>query len=312
MNIPLVSIIIPAFNSEDFIQYTLDSIINQTYKNWEAIIVDDGSTDNTSNIVKSFLIDNRFKLVQIPNSKQGKARNIGISQSNGDFIALLDSDDIWGSDKLERQLDVLLKNNYSIVFSQGFNFYNNTDKIVNKDSFIGILEGESGINLVISGNKIIASSVIGKRSIFIRYPFTEDHSLQNCEDLYLWFQILYSGFQIFGMKDRLVKYRIHEKASTSINISVIIPEINICLLELNKANPRLKRILLNKLYRNYNRLLTYYRIREQGYNLQKTIEEIISKRILFVNGLFKLLYFIHPTLFILVLRWYSNLYKLKI
>jgi len=119
MENPLVSIITPTFNSEKFITEVIKSIQNQTYTNWEMIIVDDCSSDKTVSITSNFAqFDTRIKLFQLEkNSGTGVARNKGLSEAKGRFISFLDSDDLWKPIKLEKQMDFLLKNKLPFTFS---------------------------------------------------------------------------------------------------------------------------------------------------------------------------------------------------
>ena len=100
------SIIMPAHNVSDFIAGSLNSVLEQTYSNWELIIVDDCSTDNTVDIVKPFLKDKRVKLLQNEINLGGAgSRNVAIKAAQGRYIAFLDSDDLWTADKLDKQLN---------------------------------------------------------------------------------------------------------------------------------------------------------------------------------------------------------------
>lgn len=103
---PLVSIVIPLFNKEDFVIQSLKSIVAQTYTSWECIIVDDGSTDSSPILVKEFFAINNLKytLLSQPNMGPSQARNLGIANSKGVYVALLDADDIWFPSKLEKQV----------------------------------------------------------------------------------------------------------------------------------------------------------------------------------------------------------------
>lgn len=101
----LVSVIIPAYNAEQFIAHTLDSVLAQTYAHYEVLVIDDGSQDGTANIVRRYAEkDDRIRLFQQPNSGVAAARNLGIELSNGEFIAPLDADDIWYPGNLEKQI----------------------------------------------------------------------------------------------------------------------------------------------------------------------------------------------------------------
>ena len=123
--VPLVSVIIPTYNRVHLIGETIQSVIAQSYSNWELIIIDDGSTDDTENRIKKFN-DNRIHYHEIAHCGiLGKVRNIGLSRSKGDYIAFLDSDDIWLPHKLEFQLSLL--NKYpqaSFIFGHGEQFGN--------------------------------------------------------------------------------------------------------------------------------------------------------------------------------------------
>jgi teichuronic acid biosynthesis glycosyltransferase TuaG len=119
MDKPLVSIVIPTYNSENFIQETIHSVQNQSYKNWEIIAVDDCSTDLTVAIIEQLITtDDRIKLWQLDtNSGAGIARNLAIAKATGDYIAFLDSDDLWKPLKLEKQLQFIRSNSIPFTFS---------------------------------------------------------------------------------------------------------------------------------------------------------------------------------------------------
>ena len=129
----LVSIITPCFNSEKFIAKTIQSVQNQTYTNWEMIIVDDASTDNTVSIISKFARnDKRIKIFKLDkNSGTGIARNTALNSSFGKYIAFLDADDLWKSEKLEKQVHFLQKNNLPFTFSF-YDCINEEGKSLNK------------------------------------------------------------------------------------------------------------------------------------------------------------------------------------
>ncbi|MCL7764206.1 glycosyltransferase [Polaribacter sp. Z014] len=132
----LVSIIIPTFNRANLINETLSSIIAQTYTNWECIVVDDGSTDETKNVVNNFIkIDNRIKLYDRPKSRLKGAnacRNYGFEKSVGEYIQWFDSDDYMDKDKLKLKVEVLKKNNVDFVVCEGIEFKGEFSNIINK------------------------------------------------------------------------------------------------------------------------------------------------------------------------------------
>ena len=119
MQEPLVSVIMPAYNAEKYISESIDSVLAQSYQNWELLITDDRSSDNTQRIVEDYCInDKRIKLfINKENGGAGVARNNSIKEANGRFIAFLDSDDQWLPEKLNKQITFMLKNNYAFTFT---------------------------------------------------------------------------------------------------------------------------------------------------------------------------------------------------
>lgn len=114
----LVSIIMPSYNTAKFISETIDLVLTQTYTNWELIIVDDCSTDNTDEVVKSFLSDDRIKYIKNEkNSGAAFSRNRALCEAKGKWIAFLDSDDLWFPEKLEKQISFMKKNDYRFSYT---------------------------------------------------------------------------------------------------------------------------------------------------------------------------------------------------
>ena len=113
----LISIIMPSYNSEKYIKNAIDSVVQQTYRNWELIVVDDCSTDGTVNVISNFE-DKRIHLLKNEkNSGAAISRNRALREATGKWIAFLDSDDVWHPEKLERQLKFMLKNGYAFTFT---------------------------------------------------------------------------------------------------------------------------------------------------------------------------------------------------
>ena len=114
----MVSIIMPSYNTAKFIAESIDSVLAQTYTNWELIIVDDCSTDNTDDVVKPYLNDTRISYLKNgKNSGAAVSRNRALREAKGKWIAFLDSDDLWYPQKLEKQLSFMIKNNYKFTFT---------------------------------------------------------------------------------------------------------------------------------------------------------------------------------------------------
>ena len=172
MKNPTVSVIIPTYNRAHLVARAIQSVLNQTYKDFELIIVDDGSTDNTEDIIKEFQKkDERIKYIKHDKNRGGSAaRNTGIKAARGNFIAFLDSDDEYLSYKLEKNVNILknANSNVSIVYS-------NILIIDNKIKFKGIKKGISGniYNNILLTNFIHLNSVLVKRECFLKELFDE-------------------------------------------------------------------------------------------------------------------------------------------
>ena len=115
----LVSIIMPSYNTAPYIAETIGSVLKQTYQNWELIIIDDCSSDNTDQIVKPFFSDERIKYIKNEkNSGAAVSRNRALREAKGKWIAFLDSDDLWMSEKLEKQISFMEKNDYHFSYTK--------------------------------------------------------------------------------------------------------------------------------------------------------------------------------------------------
>jgi glycosyltransferase involved in cell wall biosynthesis len=207
----LVSIITPNYNAEKFISKTIESVINQTHKNWEMIIVDDVSTDNGVAVIQSFIKkDGRIKLYQLEkNSGASVARNKAISIANGNFIAFLDSDDLWLPNKLELQLDFMLKNNFSITYT--------SYKIIEEDGTDTnkIIECKEKLDY----NRMLYSNEIGCLTAIYNVDILGKVFMPNLrkrQDYGLWLKILKKEKYAFGLKKVLASYR-NQTASISQN-----------------------------------------------------------------------------------------------
>ena len=163
-NTDLISVIIPTYNRAHLIKRSVDSVLNQTYKNLELIIVDDGSTDNTKEIIDS-INDNRIVYVKQENQGASAARNTGIDLAKGRYISFQDSDDVWLLDKLEVQIQRLKENNADVVFGKKFVFGNLRRRIEPKQPKEGFLK-KSDLPLTLG-----TATLFGKREIFLENKF---------------------------------------------------------------------------------------------------------------------------------------------
>ncbi len=203
----LVSVIIPTFNRAHLIRETIASVLKQTYQNFEIIIVDDGSTDNTAEVVKSYS-DPRISYFYQPNSGlPAKARNTGLARASGEFIAFLDSDDIWFPRKIERQLAEFAKNPELLGIATNVLLFPGPRKISSR------LPHDSRLNFktLLKGSFLYNSSFLIRRSIIEAIGFLdEDRRLRAAEDFDYWLRILhYRDQSILLLREVLTKYRVH-------------------------------------------------------------------------------------------------------
>lgn len=207
----------PAYNAEKYIAESIGSVIAQTYTNWELIVVDDGSTDNTSGIVKAFSANNsRIKYIYQPNQQMGKARNTGLHNCNGTLVAFLDSDDIWVPDKLEIQVASIINHQVDLVFSNGYVFSESVEQVEYEyKTFCGEISGKLAQRELMRHNFIPIPSVLAFKSAIVEVGgFNEDISIHNVADYQLWLKLLLGGFRFFGLEDKLFFYRKHNSQST--------------------------------------------------------------------------------------------------
>ena len=223
----LISVIMPAYNAEAFIRQAIESVIKQTYLNWELIVVDDGSTDSTAEIVKGFARNNKkVKYLYQPNGGQGKARNLAISNSKGGYIAFLDADDMWTKDKLAIQSHILSKEkDVDLVFSQGYNVIDGA--ISEFDVQIKTVWDIASLPEFLKQNQIPILSVLAKRSALLKARnFTEDAGIQNAEDYHLWLKMLLTGSKFKSIQNRLFYYRVHPAQATYQENNISSPVFN--------------------------------------------------------------------------------------
>jgi glycosyltransferase involved in cell wall biosynthesis len=215
----VVSVIMPAYNASYYIQQAIDSVTAQTCADWELIIVDDGSTDDTASIIANNVSqDSRIRSFYQENGKQGKARNLGIAHAEGEYIAFLDADDLWMPEKLEIQLQEIVENNVDLVFSDSWFFLesNVSDRSRKMNTSNQFFQGEEALKLLLEGNQVPTLTVLAKKEkILLVDGFSEKLRIQNAEDYHLWLKLIISGCSFYGSDKTLASYRVHSLAVTS-------------------------------------------------------------------------------------------------
>ena len=212
----LVSIITACYNSENYISETINSVLKQTHQNWELLLVDDCSTDNTKSLIKKFQkTEKRIKLFQLnENSGAAVARNKAIREAKGVFIAFLDSDDNWLPEKLERQLEFMISNNYNLTHTS-YELIDHQGNSLNKTIVPAKILGYKDM---LYSNKIgCLTAIYNQRKIGKKYmPL-----LRKRQDYALWLKILKTGEKAYGLAEVLSQYRNTENSISNNKLNLI-------------------------------------------------------------------------------------------
>ncbi|MBF0328447.1 MAG: glycosyltransferase family 2 protein [Nitrospirae bacterium] len=210
---PLVSIVTPMFNAEPYIAETIESVLSQTYENWEMIIVDNCSSDKSRNIVREYASkDDRIRLIELEFNSGGPARprNIGLGNARGEYIAFIDSDDLWLKEKIEKQINFMTNNeNIRLLYSQAFIMHDETIVKRKKPEKWTFKRGQCFKRLFLSNNFIMCCTVM------LRWKGREDHiffdespDLITVEDFDFWLRVAREGMIDF-LEEPFSIYRIH-------------------------------------------------------------------------------------------------------
>ena len=212
----LISIITPTYNCGKFIEETIQSVLNQTYTNWEMIIVDDCSTDNTKEVVEKYVkIDSRIKYFLLENnSGAAVSRTKAMELANGNYIAFLDSDDLWLPNKLEAQLKFMKENNYLFTCTD----YEQIDE--NGNSLNRVIKTKFKTDY----NGVLLTCPVGNSTVMYNVDKLGKFAVPNIRkrnDDALWLQILKKEKYIYGMNEVLMKYRIRSNSISSNKLELV-------------------------------------------------------------------------------------------
>jgi teichuronic acid biosynthesis glycosyltransferase TuaG len=212
MNI-LVSIIMPCFNSENTISDSIKSIQSQTYGNWELLIVDDNSSDNTAQVVQKFLADDRILLFKTQfNKGAGNARNFGLEKSTGDYVAFCDSDDTWMPEKLEKQMRFMISNGHKISFTSYIKKGPKSQILVRANNIITYSDQ-------LMNNWLGCLTVVYEKKDFSDLRFPE---IRKRQDWAMWLSLLQKGYNAYSISEPLAYYNVQPGSlTTSSKLSLV-------------------------------------------------------------------------------------------
>lgn len=222
-----VSIIMPAYNVEEFITRSIDSVLKQTYINWELLIVNDCSIDSTVREVEPYLTDIRIQLINNEKNLGGAgSRNVAIKAAKGRYLAFLDSDDLWSEDKLEKQLEFMQQNRVGFSFS-GYTTISET----------GVLMDKIEVPKRVSFSRLLKHNYIGcLTAIYDTEPFGKIYMplVRKRQDFALWLELLKHFEYAYGLNENLGFYRIRAGSLSSSKLDAfkyywrILREVGMC------------------------------------------------------------------------------------
>lgn len=234
---PLVTVVIPAYNSADYISEALDSVIAQDYPAIEIIVIDDGSTDNTREVVSAY--GDRVRLIAQENQGSAVARNKGIQQAQGKYIAFLDADDVWWCHKIFFQIEALTANGHKMAYSRFIWWYMDVNgKFINPEAeFAKTPNPNIFTDRIVTGSpyaELLLDCIVWTSTVIVEKAELEnvgmfDEQLRKGQDYDLWLK-LSRRIDMLGLEQATALYRIHPTSITS-----SIKDINYEYLILSRA-----------------------------------------------------------------------------
>lgn len=215
----LVSIIVPVYNIEKYITETIDCVRQQTCRDWELLLVEDGSTDNTVEVILSYMErvqDERIRLIRQPsNVGAARTRNRGLEEAQGRYIAYLDADDLWSPEKLEHQLAFMEEKQAAFAFT-GYEFADEegrgTGKVVRVPQTLTYKEALKNTT-IFTTTVMFDTDKISKELLVMPVIKSEDTAL--------WWKVLRNGYVAYGLDENLVKYRRAGKSLSSNKLEAV-------------------------------------------------------------------------------------------
>lgn len=206
----MISIITPAYNASRFIAETIKSVQSQTFADWEMLIVDDCSGDDTVKIIRQFsLKDKRIRLIALEqNVGAAEARNIALSKARGSYIAFLDSDDLWYPDKLTKQMDFIRKHDYAFTYTDY--------ECISEDASRILYTVRAPFSIDYSA--YLKNTTIGTLTVLINRDKTgpfEMPVIRSSHDMALWLELMRRGYKAYGLAEVLARYRQVEGSNTA-------------------------------------------------------------------------------------------------
>ena len=221
---PLVSAVIPVYNGSNYLREAIDSVLNQTYPNIEILVIDDGSTDNTWDIIQSY--GDKVRGFRKENGGVSSALNMGIKNMRGEWFAWLSHDDLWLPENIERKIEFILKNPGGGIYYGGYSYINPKHENLYGSNGCWYPRGEDLQKMLRSGNYIHGITALVHRKCFQKVGLFDEH-LRCTQDYEMWFRIA-KEYSTYLLPTRLAQTRIHPEQVGNIRR-------NHCAIELEKS-----------------------------------------------------------------------------
>jgi glycosyltransferase involved in cell wall biosynthesis len=247
---PKVTVIIPSYNAMTYLPETLDSVLHQSFTDFEVLIINDGSTDNVVEWAGT-IRDSRVRLISQENQRLAAARNTGITHAKGEYLAFLDADDVWQPTKLEKQVNCL-ENNPKIGLVHTWTLLVNSESKPTGKILKSSVEGDAWQQIV-QKNTIVVSSVMVRSSCLDVGVFDKD--LHYCEDYDMWIRLA-CRYNFAVIKEPLTSYRIHSN-TLSTHCEAVIKYFRILIERAFQSAPTELLYLRNHGYGNQNLYLAW-------------------------------------------------------
>ena len=207
---PTVSVIMPVYNAERFLKQAVTSVQSQSVSDWELLLVEDASTDNSAAVAAQLAAeDHRIRLLHNErNLGVAETRNRGVREARGEWVALLDSDDLWQPDKLKKQLSLARETGADIVYCS----YGLIDENGASCCDVFIVPEATDLNRMLERSVISCSTALIRRKCMLAHPFRNDFAH---EDLVLWLDLLRAGYKARGCREVLAAYRLSQNSRSS-------------------------------------------------------------------------------------------------
>lgn len=285
-NKPIVSVVIPAYNAERFIRRSLESVLRQTYSHIEILVSDDGSTDGTANVVKSYE-DPRVHYSYQPNRGQGPARNAGIRQAKGDYVTFLDADDFYLPTKVERQVEFLQQHpEYQIAYCNALHFYSDRPDRLLKKKRRTYPSGDIFPDL-------LKSSLINLNTVMIRRSalredllFSEGVEGRYCDEWDFYLRLCQAGCRFGWLDADLAVVEIRADSHTQWDIQWKMKKAFLGVLQnMPLSTEEKERCGFHALLRSYRvKLAVAYLVNRRKHDFFATIREIYSVPVSYMMG----------------------------